>query len=60
MAKYRVIIDKYIEDDIEAKTQEEAIDILWEKWLLNDAIISVESCNEENEYFIEEDEEEEE
>lgn len=49
MAKYRVIIEKYVEDDIEAKTAEEAIDILWETWLLNDAVISVESCDEEDE-----------
>lgn len=48
MAKYRVIIEKYIEDDIEARTQQEAIDILWEKWLSNDATIYVESCNEDD------------
>ena len=45
MAKYRVIIEKYVE----AKTAEEAMDILWGTWLLNDAIISVESCDEEDE-----------
>lgn len=49
MAKYRVIIEKYIEDEIKARTQEEAIDILWETWLSNPATISVESCDEEDE-----------
>ena len=47
MAKYRVIIEKYIENDIEARTQEEAIDIIWKTWLLNDAIISVEELEED-------------
>lgn len=49
MAKYRVIIEKYVEDDIEARTPEEAIDILWDTWLLNDVTISVESYDEERE-----------
>lgn len=48
MAKYRIIIEKCLDNDIEAKTEEEAVDIAREMWLHNDEIsIFVEEYEEE-------------
>lgn len=43
MAKYKIIIEKYFEEEIEAKTEDEAVDIAWEMWSQDDEVtISVE------------------
>lgn len=48
MAKYKVTIEKYLEEDIEAKTDDEAVDTAWEMWLhLSEVTITVEKCEEE-------------
>lgn len=46
--KYKVIIEKYLEEEIEAKTEDEAVDIAWEKWSEDtEVVVSVEKCEEE-------------
>ena len=48
MAKYRVIIEKYSEREIKARTEDEAVDIAWEMWSQDDEVtVSVEKCEEE-------------
>lgn len=49
MTKYRIIIEKYREVEIKARTEDEAVDIAWEWWSEDDdgATISVEKCEEE-------------
>ncbi len=45
--RYKIIIEKYFEDDIEAKTEDEAVDIAWDRWLQNDEVdISIEKIEE--------------
>lgn len=46
--KYKVVIEKYLEEEIEAKTEEEAVDIAWEKWSEDTEVcIFTEKCEEE-------------
>lgn len=47
MTKYKIIIEKYLEVDIKARTEDEAVDIAYEMWSQDDATISVEKCEEE-------------
>lgn len=46
--KYKVTIEKYFEENIEAKDDDEVVDIAWELWLhLSEVNIFVEKCEEE-------------
>ena len=36
--KYKIILEKYIEKEIEAKTEDEAVDIALDQWLQDDEI----------------------
>lgn len=36
--KYKIIIEKYLEEEIEAKTENEAVDIAWEMWSQDDEV----------------------
>lgn len=48
MTKYKIIIEKYLEVDIKARTEDEAVDIAYEMWSQDDGVtISVEKCEEE-------------
>lgn len=43
--KYKVTIEKYLEEEIEAKTDDEAVDAAWEMWSQDDEVnIFVEKC----------------
>ena len=48
MAKYKIVIEKYLEEEINAETEDKAVDIVWEKWLQdNSTVVYVEKCEEE-------------
>lgn len=48
MAKYKIIIEKYLEEEINAETEDKAVDIAWEMWSQDDEVnIFVEKCEEE-------------
>lgn len=49
MTKYRIVIEKYLEVEIKARTEDEAVDIAWEMWSQDDdgATVFVEKCEKE-------------
>lgn len=48
MAKYKIIIEKYLEEEINAETEDKAVDIAWEMWSQdNSTVVYVEKCEEE-------------
>lgn len=48
--KYKIVIEKYLEKEIEARTEDEAIDIVLDQWSQDDEVdIFVEKCEEEDE-----------
>ena len=38
MAKYKIVIEKYIEEEIEAENQDKAEEIAWEIWSATDEV----------------------
>lgn len=38
MKKFRISIAKFLEEEIEASTEEEALDIAWEMWSQDDEV----------------------
>lgn len=38
MKKFKITIEKFFEDEIKASTEEQALDIAWDRWSQNDEI----------------------